>query len=83
MAIAIIYCYSYLSIRLQRGAVAHTLIDRDTNRESNTLQDDFASLTLVLVHSSSLLFNQFITEFADVHHFGTWNTLIKDIILTY
>jgi hypothetical protein len=66
---------AYLSVGLQRGAVAHALVDGDAHGESHALQHDLAGLALALVHGVGSLLNQLVTELADVSNLGTGNAL--------
>jgi dimeric dUTPase (all-alpha-NTP-PPase superfamily) len=64
---------TYAFIGFKRRGVADSFVDRDANREGNTLDNDLSVLTLVLKDISSSCFNQFITIFADINDLSTWS----------
>ncbi len=64
---------TYAFIGIKWGGVADNFVDRDANREGNTLDDDLAILTLVLEDIRSSCLNQFITVFADIDDLSTWS----------
>jgi hypothetical protein len=66
---------AYLSVGLQRGAVAHALVHGNAHGESHALQHDLAGLALALVHGVGSLLNQLVTELADIGDLGAGNAL--------